>query len=98
MNETLTILSLKAYAAGYTGILEQSDAYVLFYLTRTGRYKKLRTFDKSDFTNLSHFKSVITKFIPARSFLETPVGIENPSASPAELIRILNACSREISS
>ena len=76
----MKLLSLKAYRTGFTGILEDRAAYVLFCLPKSGPLKQLHCYSKNDFTGVAHFKSVITKFVPIGSFLSTPHAVETLSA------------------
>lgn len=83
MSETIRILSVKAYGSRYTGIIEDADAYQLFCLGRTGKLKIINRYERAEFRHLSHFMSVITKFIPARTFLDVPIRLN--STAPAEI-------------
>jgi len=80
------VIALKSYRTGYLGFLEEPGHYVFFSCARHGAIKRVKSYDKTDFFNLDHFLSVITKFVPRRFFLEE--GVEIGTLSARELDQI----------
>ncbi|MEN8246024.1 MAG: hypothetical protein ABFS43_14110 [Thermodesulfobacteriota bacterium] len=70
----MRIIGLKAYKKGYTGFLENEEAYVFFNTTR-GQYRPVQAYPKSDFENFHHFTTLMSKFVNSAFFLKTPVDI-----------------------
>jgi hypothetical protein len=71
----MEILALRFYAAGYRGCLIDDDGYTFFQLTRKGRYKRLKAYPKSDFTDNDHFIAMMMKFMTPSAFFRPPVPI-----------------------
>lgn len=70
----MRIIGLKAYQKGYTGFLEDEEAYV-FFNTVKGQYRPVQAYPKSDFESFHHFTTLMSKFVTAAFFLKTPVDI-----------------------
>jgi len=70
----LRIIGLKAYKKGYTGFLENEEAYVFFNTTR-GQYRPVQSYPKSDFESFHHFLTLMSKFVNSSFFLKAPVEI-----------------------
>ena len=68
------IIGLKAYRTGYTGFLENDEAYI-FFNTARGEYRPVQSYPKSDFENYHHFTTLMSKFVNQSFFLKTPVNI-----------------------
>lgn len=73
----MTILCLMAYANGYRGLLEETDAYWFFQLPRKGRLTRLIRYDKAQFPSRRRFVGGMTKFIPRHFFLDQPISVES---------------------
>ncbi|MDM8550875.1 hypothetical protein QUF72_12380 [Desulfobacterales bacterium HSG2] len=82
----MKLISLKSYRNGYTGFVEEKERYVFFNFSRKGKFKNLLEYSKADYTSYDHFLSVISKFIPRKSFFKKPIPFE--SMTIAELDRI----------
>ena len=72
----MELLQLKAYAAGYRGCVLDEDGYCFFQCSRNGRVKRLKSYPKDEFADLSHFMAMMHKFIAPPSFLKPPVPID----------------------
>ena len=72
----MRIVGLKAYKNGYTGILENEEAYVFFNTSRRG-YRPIQSYPKSDFEGFHHFTSLMSKFVNSAFFLKTPVRVSS---------------------
>ena len=70
----MRIIGLKAYRSGYTGFLENDEAYV-FFNTAKGKYRQVQSYPKNDFENFHHFTTLMSKFVNSAFFLKTPVEI-----------------------
>ena len=70
----LRIIGLKAYRKGYTGFLENEEAYV-FFNTFKGQYRPVQTYPKKDFESFHHFTTLMSKFATRAFFLKIPVEI-----------------------
>jgi hypothetical protein len=70
----LRIIGLKAYKKGFTGFLENEEAYI-FFNTVKGQYRPVQSYPKSDFESFHHFTTLMSKFVNSAFFLKTPVGI-----------------------
>ena len=70
----MRIIGLKAYQKGYTGFLENEEAYVFFNTTK-GKYRPVQAYPKSDFESFHHFTTLMSKFVTSAFFLKTPVDI-----------------------
>jgi hypothetical protein len=70
----MRIIGLKAYRKGYTGLLENDDAYV-FFNTVKGQYRPVQSYPKCDFESLHHFTTLMSKFVNSAFFLKTPAEI-----------------------
>jgi hypothetical protein len=70
----LRIIGLKAYKKGYTGFLENEEAYIFFNTTR-GQYRPVQLYPKNDFESFHHFTTLMSKFVNSSFFLKTPVDI-----------------------
>ena len=70
----LRIIGLKAYRSGYTGFLEDDEAYI-FFNTLKGRYRAVQSYAKTDFDDHHHFKTLMSKFVNSAFFLKTPVEV-----------------------
>lgn len=70
----MRIIGLKAYLKGYTGFLENEDAYI-FFNTVKGQYRAVHSYPKSDFESFHHFTTLISKFVNTSFFLKKPVEI-----------------------
>ena len=70
----MRIIGLKAYKKGYTGFLENEEAYV-FFNTFKGQYRPVQLYPKSDFESFHHFTTLMSKFVNSAFFLKTPVYI-----------------------
>ena len=64
---------LSKYRSGYLGLIETASSYEWFKLTRQGRLNRLKVYPKEDFEDWEHFKSIMAKFVPGRSFFEPPI-------------------------
>jgi hypothetical protein len=73
------ILCIMAYANGYRGLLEETDAYFFFQLPRNGRLTRLVRYDKAQFPSRRGFVGGMTKFIPRHFFLDQPIPVESTS-------------------
>jgi len=73
----MKIIALSSYRSGYTGIIEEEERYVFFHASRRGTAKTILEYSKADYTNLDHFQSVITKFVPRTFFLAKPLTIQS---------------------
>lgn len=82
--------SLSKYRPGDVGLIEQAGTYEWFKVTRKGRFSRLKVYQKEDFEDWAHFKSVMAKFISARSFFTPPITLT--SCSKEELDRITANC------
>ena len=71
----MKIISIKSYRNGYTGIVEEDDKYILFNLSKNGKFKKINKYKKEEFVDYNHFVGTLSKFIPNSSFLKEPVKI-----------------------
>ena len=74
MEVVLRIIGLKAYQKGYTGFLENEEAYI-FFNTIKGQYRAVQSYPKNDFESYHHFTTLMSKFVKASFFLKTPVEI-----------------------
>ena len=92
--EIMKIIGLKSYGNGYTGFLEEEDAYVYFIYYRHGKLKKLMKYNKADFTNYAHFVGIMTKFAPASFFLKEPIHLT--SLSTTELDNLSSKSTRSL--
>lgn len=72
----MRIIGLKAYRRGYTGFLENEEAYI-FFNTIKGRYRAVQSYPKSDFESFHHFTTLMSKFVNSAFFLKTPVVISS---------------------
>lgn len=70
----MRIIGLKAYKRGYTGFLENEDAYV-FFNTVNGQYRPVQSYPKNDYESFHHFTTLMSKFVNSAFFLEKPVDI-----------------------
>jgi hypothetical protein len=70
----LRIIGLKAYKKGFTGFLENEEAYI-FFNTVKGQYRPVQSYPKSDFESFHHFTTLMSKFVNSAFFLKTPVDI-----------------------
>lgn len=70
----MRIIGLKAYRKGYTGLLEDEEAYV-FFNTLKGQYRPVQSYPKCDFESLHHFTTLMSKFVNSAFFLKAPVKI-----------------------
>ena len=70
----MRIIGLKAYKKGYTGFLENEEAYV-FFNTVNGQYRPVQSYPKNDFESFHHFTTLMSKFVNRSFFLKTPVDI-----------------------
>jgi hypothetical protein len=70
----LRIIGLKAYKKGYTGFLENEEAYV-FFNTIGRQYHPVQSYPKKDFEGFHHFFTLMSKFVNSSFFLKTPVDI-----------------------
>jgi hypothetical protein len=70
---------LSKYRSGYTGLIERSNTYEWFKMTRSGRFNRLRVYQKEDFEEWAHFKSVVAKFVSTRGFFDPPIALESCS-------------------
>jgi hypothetical protein len=87
----MRIICLKSYSNGYTGFIEEKEAYVFFNFSKNGKLTKLLEYNKSDYTGYRHFIANISKFFPSTFFLKEPIPFE--SLSIAELDRIFEGIS-----
>jgi hypothetical protein len=71
----LRVFGIKAYQTGYAGFLERENEYVFFSFSRRKKFKTIAVYEKSQYTSLNHFKSVMSKFVPAAMFLNQPIRI-----------------------
>jgi hypothetical protein len=72
----MKIIGLKAYQKGYTGCVEDKDAYILFNFTHH-TYKPIREYSLHAFENRKHFISTMCKFVRTSFFFKEPVEIAN---------------------
>ena len=70
----MRIFGLKAYRKGYTGFLENEEAYI-FFNTARGKYRPVQSYPKRDFESLHHFFTLMSKFVNSAFFLKKPVDI-----------------------
>ena len=70
----MRIIGLKSYKKGYTGFLENDEAYV-FFNTVNGQCREVQSYPKSDFESFHHFTTLMSKFVNSAFFLKTPVDI-----------------------
>ena len=89
------ILSLRSYAKGYTGFIEEEDRYTFFQFSRNGGLTRIMEFDKSDYTDYGHFLGGITRFYPLNFFMKEPITVESISISELDKIFDLATDSHE---
>ena len=78
--------TLSKCRSGYVGLLETAATYEWFKMTRKGRFNRLMVYQKEDFEDREHFKSIMTKFISGRRFFDPPIAVT--SYSVQELDRV----------
>ena len=78
--------TLSKYRSGYVGLIERTGTYEWFKVTRKDRFNHLKVYQKKDFEDWAHFKSVMAKFISVRSFFIPPITLA--SCSLAELDKV----------
>jgi len=72
----MRIIGLKAYRIGYTGFLENEEAYLFFNMVKN-RFKPVQEYPKDDFESYHHFISLMGKFVRSSFFLKTPVEVSS---------------------
>ena len=82
----MEIINIRSYRTGYIGIIEDNDKYILFNLSKNGKFKKINEYNKQDFVDYNHFVETMSKFIPYSSFLKEPIKIESISIKGLERI------------
>ena len=71
----MKIICLRAYAAGYTGFLEEPDQYVFFSFSKQGLCRRIKAYEKSDYRHYAHFVAHLRRFAPSHHFMKSPISI-----------------------
>ena len=87
----MRIIGLKAYKKGYTGFLENEEAYI-FFNTVKGQYRPVQSYPKSDFESFHHFTTLMSKFVNSAFFLKTPVDISALDMETLDRIHMNRGC------
>jgi len=83
---SVKLISLRSYASGYRGLLEEAQAYSFFQFPRQGRLIRLIRYDKATFPSLRRFVGGMGKFMPRRFFLAAPVTLESITISELDAL------------
>ena len=73
----MQLLCLSRYRTAYVGLIEREHTYEWFKITRKGRLSRLKVYEKKDFEDLNHFKSILAKFVSSRNFFSAPLVLEH---------------------
>jgi hypothetical protein len=82
----MKLVGLKCYQYGFTGVIEETEQYVLFNCTRSGKVKRLIEYDKTDYVTYGDFLNVLAKFIPLKFFFMHPFPISRLTLEELERI------------
>jgi hypothetical protein len=69
----MRLLSLRRYASGYLGLLEEEAGYLYFSISRRGRLRRLLLWERSTYQDLRHVRFVLGRFMPTSAFLRQPL-------------------------
>jgi hypothetical protein len=81
----MRLIGLKAYQKGYTGCVEDEDAYIFFNFVHQ-TYKPIQSYPMHKFENRLHFISTMGKFMRTSFFFKEPIEITSIT------IESLNRC------
>ena len=87
----MRIIGLKAYKKGYSGFLENEEAYI-FFNTVKGQYRPVQSYPKGDFESFHHFTTLMSKFVNSAFFLKTLVDISALDMETLERIHMNRGC------
>jgi hypothetical protein len=87
----MQLLTLQSYPAGFRGCLIDERKYCFFQFRRKDGLKILKSYSKSEFTDLNHFVSMMQKFMTPSAVIRPPIDISDFTF--AELERIANQLS-----
>lgn len=82
----MRLISLRRYASGYLGFLEEPRGYLYFSLSRRGRLRRLLLLPRPEFPELRHVLFVMGRFMPASAFLRQPLPIGELSLTECDRV------------
>jgi hypothetical protein len=71
----MQLLTLHAYAGGFRGCVVDAREYRFFQFRRKGGLQILKSYPKTDFSDLYHFVAMMQKFMTPSAIMIPPIEI-----------------------